>query len=51
MSEVFQASRVPSGEGFPATIKYPQPDGMRLTLVSTQAAMDIEKPDVASGLR
>ena len=27
---MFQASRVPSGHGFPAAIKNPQPDGMRL---------------------
>ena len=34
MSERSQASRVPSGHGFPATIKNPQPDGMRLAKVS-----------------
>ena len=29
-SEMFQASRVPSGHGFPAAIQNPQPDGRRL---------------------
>ena len=34
MSEMFQASRVPSGHGFPSAIKNPQPDGMRLANIS-----------------
>ena len=38
MSGVFQASRVPSGHGFPAAIKNPQPDGMRLAKISFLAA-------------
>ena len=38
MSGVFQASRVPSGHGFPAAIKNPQPDGSWLALASNQAA-------------
>ena len=36
--ERFEASRVPSGHGFPATNKNPQPDGMRLAKVSLVTA-------------
>ncbi len=35
MNEMLEASRVPSGHGFPATIKNPQPDGMRLANLSS----------------
>ena len=34
MNEMFEVSRVPSGHGFPVTIKNPQPDGMRLAKLS-----------------
>ena len=37
-SEMFETSRVPSGHGFLATIKNPQPDGMRLATLSSAAA-------------
>ena len=35
---MFQASRVPSGHGFPVAIKNQQPDGMRLAKISFLAA-------------
>ncbi len=38
MNEMFEASRVPSGHEFPATIKNPQTDGMRLARLSAWAA-------------
>ena len=41
MTEMFEASRVPSGHGFPAMAKNPQPDGMRLAKLSSWAARDI----------
>ncbi len=37
-SEMFLASRVPSGYGFLTAIKNPQPDGMRLAKVSSAGA-------------
>ena len=38
MTERFQASRVPSGHGFPTEIKNSPPDGVRLANVSGLAA-------------
>ena len=37
---MFVASRVPSGHGFPATAKTPQPYGLRLAKLSSWAARE-----------
>ncbi len=52
LSEMFEASRVPSGHGFPAVTKNPQPDGMRLAKLSAWATRGISAwrtaPEIAT---
>ena len=46
LSEMFEASRVPSGHGFPATAKNPQLDSMRLANLSAWAARGIANEEI-----